>query len=133
MNTIIIELSQVDRERLDKITELLMRQANCAHCGAAAQAFIEKGNEVIQKAKEEAKQVKVEDFPADEPLPFDPPTEEPVAAVSVSDLQKKFVDLAGTGKREEAKAIIKEYAERISLVPEDKRSETMQRLIALEG
>lgn len=50
-----------------------------------------------------------------------------------AELQQKVVGLVSKGKKEEVKAIIKEYAAKVSEVPEDKVDEVWAKLEKLEG
>lgn len=130
MNNITIELCAEDRARLDRIAEAL--------------DAINKANEPITLTVsglyaecEPDKDGRPEEAPEAEPVQT--PAEEPKAEapkapqVSVAELQAKVVELVSAGKRDEAKAVVNEYAERVSDIPEDKRHEVMQKLAALEG
>ena len=57
----------------------------------------------------------------------------PRPEVKQSDIQQKVVSLSATGKRDAVKAIIKEYALKVSAIPEDKFGEVWAKLTALEG
>ena len=59
--------------------------------------------------------------------------EETVPEVDTATLQSKVVQLVNSGKRDEAKAIILEYASCVSQVPAEKRAEVLARLNKLEG
>lgn len=50
-----------------------------------------------------------------------------------AELQQKVVGLVSKGKKEEVKTIIKEYAAKVSEVPEDKVDEVWAKLDKLEG
>ena len=52
---------------------------------------------------------------------------------STADIQKAVVRLAAAGKKAEVREIVKGYADRVSAIPEDKRTEVLARLSALEG
>lgn len=52
---------------------------------------------------------------------------------SKADVQQKVIALCAAGKKAEVKAIVSEYAERVSLIPDDKADEVMERLNALES
>lgn len=52
---------------------------------------------------------------------------------SVTDVQQKVIALCAAGKKAEVKAIVSEYAERVSAISADKVDEVMERLNALEG
>ena len=72
-----------------------------------------------------------------EPIPEQPAPIEPVPdtrpIVSKADLQKKVVGLCAVGKKAEVRAIVMEYASKVSEIPEDKRNEVWDRLSDLEG
>lgn len=135
MNTITIELSKEDRMLLEDVVGLLGRLV-----GEAGDI-----RNLIQGAA--ATQ------PAPEPVT--PNTSHPVDEVSPhaapAPAEEHFTDAAapkytqadilaivqrliapGSTKRAEAKAIVNDYAVKISAIPEDKYAEVMDRLIALE-
>ena len=120
-NHITIELCEQDRQRLDLIASLLMT-----------------GIEGMKKA--EATEQVVE-HPVDEVSPHAVP--DPVATVSEkenvepeqvnytkADVQALVMKLAapGTGKKDAVKAIVNEYAKKISDIPEEKLNEVMAKL-----
>ena len=49
----------------------------------------------------------------------------------MEDIQKKIVELATSGKKTKARAIVNRYAERVSEIPADKLGEVMAQLNAL--
>ena len=142
MNTlnVTVELCTEDRARLDAILETLRKGPNCDKCVKdVAAAFStpqapknEPQNDEKPQAKENTKSpafVEAEDAP---------PWEEDVPKVAPkhtkADLQQKVVNMVAAGAdKAKVRGIINEYAERVSLVPEDKLDEVMARLEALEG
>lgn len=121
-----IELCEEDRQRLDLIASLLT-------------VGIEK-----QEAKKEpvnmvnpAELLKpVDEHPVDEVSPHAAP--EPVAEpepvnYTKADVQALVLKLAapGTGKKDAVKAIVNEYAKKVSDIPEDKLNEVMAKLTKL--
>lgn len=70
-------------------------------------------------------------FPAAAPEVVEP---EAVKDVPLEQIQKKVVDLCAGGKKAEARAIIKEYGEKVSdLVTSELRAAAWAKLTALEG
>jgi len=61
-------------------------------------------------------------------------TPEPsVPWATMADIQKKVVDLSTAGKKDTVKAIIQQYAPKVSAIPEDKYFEVYKKLTELEG
>ena len=124
MNTITIELCAEDRARLDKILAALENRPSCESCVDTVTALVEaiEENEPAPAAPTEAQQ---EELFKPEPAP--------TVEYKTADIQQKVVSLSAAGKKAEVKAIIQEYAEKVSGVPADKYGEVMARLAALEG
>lgn len=123
MNTITIELCQEDRKRLDDILTALavailkpeeVKQARAEQAPAQEEA----------KAEPEATAPQPEESPAE-------PTEWP--PVTRADIQQMVVNLSAAGKKDAVKAIVTEYAPRVSGIPEDKFVEVWQKLTSIEG
>lgn len=124
-----IELCAEDRARLDNILEALR--------GAAVVPCVE-----AEKVTNTEKAAKIAPAPA-EPAPVETATPEPakeepkqaetVPEVTAAELQSKVVQLVGAGKKNEARAIVTEYAKSVSEIPAEKRAEVLKRLNALEG
>lgn len=160
-NTITIELCQEDRARLDRLAEALERKT-CDKCVAGVADIMNKACEAIEKnaQKPEADPVqqklaetisKAQESPKNAPgeakaetLTTTPPEEEkPTAAepdqpatkktVGKAELKNKYITLANSGKRDEARNIIFGYATKITDIPEDKIAECYKKLVALEG
>lgn len=130
MNHITIELCQEDRARLDAILAALQS------CGTPYAATLESTTEEapVEVAQELQDEPVAE--PDAEPTPEaeQPTVAEPAApAVSLSDIQKKVVDLSVAGKKDQVREIIKAYATKVSAIPADKVGEVWQKLTALEG
>lgn len=134
-NIITIEFCAEDRARLDRLAAAL---ENARTPKIIAEETIdtladygtpETATETPQKADE------ADGVQTTQPETETPKTaEKPAApAVSVEDLRSKYMSLATTPKRDEARAIIKAYAEKISDIAEDKRAEVLEKLTALEG
>lgn len=111
MNTITIELCGEDRARLDRILAALEELGK--------PVYEVEDIEVLAPAKEEP-EVSAE-------------PEKPKA--TKADVQAMVQKLATptSGKRDEVKRIVNEYAPRVSGIPEDKLDEVMQRLTDLGG
>lgn len=140
MNKIVIELCAEDRARLDNILEALKE---------GAKSSIEKAGESMKAMAESVKQLadtateveKIEPKAAEPVEPKETPKEEPKAEpaqtdapeVTAAELQSKVVNLVRSGKKDEARAIVMEYAENVSAIPAEKRAEVLERLNALEG
>lgn len=133
-----IELCADDRARLDKILEALsgLQQPNCHSCVENAVGMTRGLAELAEKAT--APEPVNDPEPTEEPeLAEEPePTEEPAEApkYTKADVQAIVQRLAAptSKKREQAKAIVKEYAVKISAIPADKYDEVMGKLIELD-
>lgn len=130
-NEIKVEMSlcQEDRDRLDKIIELLTPQELLVAVEREPVKEIDQPAEKAPQSEQEAP------APWDKDAPDLPGVAEEAPAVKYSkeDVQQKVVSLAAAGKKPEVKEIVEAYAERVSLIPEDKLDEVMDKLIALEG
>lgn len=131
-----IKFCKEDRDRLDKIIEALTPQELLVGEIIATQTGepepVKEQSQPVEKASESEPEAPA---PWDKDAP-DPPgvaEEAPAVKHSKEDVQQKVVSLAAAGKKAEVKAIVNEYAERVSLIPDDKLDEVMSRLIALEG
>lgn len=111
MNTITIEICAEDRARLDSILEQL-RQLN-----QMPAVF-----DVTPQEKKQKTATKQE------------PKQESAPTIQLTDLQTLVQELAapGSGKRDKVKALVKGYAERVSLIPQDKWPEVYEALTALK-
>ena len=148
MNKITIELCAEDRERIDRLTTALEARLsqvdelqNLRYVEACEQATAPA--ETPEKAAE-AKPL-TDTHPIEESLPWgtseaEAPQEkapEPVQpkapAVKRADVQQKVIALVNTGKKAEAREIVKGYANSVTDIPEDKLAEVLEKLNALEG
>lgn len=130
-NEIKVEMSlcQEDRDRLDKIIELLTPQELLVAVEREPVKGIDQPAEKAPQSEQEAP------APWDKDAPDLPGVAEeaPTVKYSKEDVQQKVVSLAAAGKKAEVREIVEAYAERVSLIPEDKLDEVMDKLIALEG
>ena len=144
MNTITIELCAEDRARLDAILAALQKAPNCDKCVKDVAAALStpqapKNEPKNEPQSDEKKEVKENtESPAFVAAEEAPPWEADVPKVAPkhtkADLQQKVVNMVASGAdKAKVRSIINEYAERVSLVPEDKLDEAMARLEALEG
>lgn len=147
MNKIIIELSTEDRARLDRIAELLEAQA-----GGKVKTASKPEIEPMAAKKEEPKaleQAQLGEMPAPElePMTDEELTEafdaaygpeevkkaEPAPEVKLEDIQRLVVKLATSGKKNEARDIVKAYAPSVTQLPADKYGEVYEKLQAIGG
>ena len=127
--TMEINLCKEDRDRLDKIIELLTPQPLLKVVEVEPVKEIDQADEKAPQNEQQAA------APWDKDAPDLPGVAEEPPAVKYSkeDVQQKVVNLAAAGKKAEVKEIVNAYAERVSAIPEDKLDEVMDKLIALEG
>lgn len=149
MNEIIIRLCDEDRARLDRLSQAL-ESRNCERCmnkvsdawmklhdatfetpetPAAAQTNVD-APETAQAQLDEA--AVAADHPVEGVDAFTPVTPKETPTVKMADIQQKVVALSAAGKKTEVKAIVNVYAERVTLLPEDKFVEVYEKLTALE-
>ena len=130
-NHITIELCKEDRKRLDEVVGLLGLLVSDKYDRKTALAAFDNCVE----------QAPVNEHPVDEVSPHavpDPAEQpEPVAEPEVAeanytkaDVQALVLKLAapGTGKKDAVKAIVNEYAKKVSDIPEEKLNEVMAKL-----
>ena len=131
MNTITIELCAEDRARLDKILAALEGRPNCTTC---AQQIVDYVSGATDTEAAEAKMADIPE-PYTEPTPFEEPAPaEPVDFGKLrDDVRQKVVELSANGKKAQVRDIIKAYAANVTTLPDDKLSEVMAKLTALEG
>ena len=158
MNTITIELCAEDRARLDNIAELLgatgrigdalvnlsdvlnqgARDTLTARCLDAVADGIRK---MDAREPQDATTAPEPEAPKnDTPAPVEPaqetpaPAAEPVKVPTTEELQAIVQELAAPGspKRAAVRDLVRSYAERVSLIHEDTRSEALQRLQELK-
>ena len=122
-NHITIEFCQEDRKRIDELIGLAAWITGALKDMAAAAQPAETAEPVNE-------------HPADAVIPFttpEPAAEPEQVNYTKDDIQALVMKLAApnTGKKEAARAIVYEYAQRISGIPEDKVNEVMARLLKL--
>ena len=127
MNTITmtVELCAEDRARLDSILEQLKQLTPMSVvCDVTPQQSTTEQSTTEQTAP--AKEPEQESATA--------PAQESKPTIKLADLQALVQELAapGSGKRDKVKALVKGYAERVSLIPEDKWPEVYAALTALK-
>lgn len=155
-NTIVIELCAEDRARLDRLAEALERKT-CDKCVTTAMECMKVTQpntepdpiaEAARKAlglagttespvepQEEAEAPTLTTTPPEEEKPTaEEPTAEPAApTVDRADLRAKVIELSAKGLKEQVRDIVREYAQTVTAVPEDKVTECYMKLVALEG
>ena len=123
-NHITIELCKEDRQRLDEVIGFLgLIVGQKYSTPESALAAFDKG--IIQ--------MPVNEHPVDEVSPHaapEPAAEPEQVNYTKADIQALVMKLAapGTGKKEAVKAIVNEYAKKISDIPEEKLNEVMAKL-----
>lgn len=128
-NHIIIELCKEDRQRLDEVIGFLGLIVGQKYSKQEALAVLD------QAEKPEP----VNEHPVDEVSPHAQPEPvgiskkenvEPEVNYTKADVQALVMKLAapGTGKKDAVKAIVNEYAKKISDIPEEKLNEVMAKL-----
>ena len=143
MNCITIELCPEDRARLDRLAEALERYPHkcesCAKGVADTVAAVVKATQetnTAEKAQEQPTEPTKDDTPATAPATEEKPAGKTEQAVTLAQIQQKVVQLAAgadAAKKAAVRAIIHDYAEKVSDLPEDKWSEVWERLTAMEG
>ena len=116
MNTITIELCEQDRERLDRIADLLDVMLD------------------VHKAEPKPATTPEQDIEAAVPFDTKPEPVKPQPEITLADIRKKVQALAApsTGKNSAVKEIINHFAPRVSDIPPERYTEVMQLLTALE-
>jgi cell division septation protein DedD len=117
--TVTVELCAEDRARLDNILEALTRQER------PAEHPVETFAEALQAPETTT--------PTEPEKPAVAEAEPEAPAVTRDELQAFVLQLCAAGKNTEARAIVREYAARVSLIPEDKLAEAMTKLRKLGG
>lgn len=131
------ELCAEDRARLDKLTAALEQLAPITVQVADIPLDIMPTNNGIGLGKmadteDHGDFVEIVTEPEETEAPAAP--EEPAAPQHTkAELQPKVVSLGSAGKKEEVKEIIKQYAAKVSDIPEDKVDEVWAKLEQLEG
>lgn len=137
--TVITELCQEDRARLDRLIAALEgHKPACDKCVDTVAAALTQ--QTPAEPPTAAAQPQEDTHPLNDPSPFPEPQEQPAEqaapAVTLDMIQTKVRQLA-TGpdktKKEKVREIVNDYAQKVSDLPEDKLPEVWSRLIALEG
>lgn len=136
-----VNLSQEDRARLDAILATLQDlKPNCHSCVESA-VFMTKNlaERAAAPAPNQERTKNAAEHPVEEAIPHAAP--EPAAEPAPAEPQYTQADILavvqrligpGSTKREQAKAIVNDYATKISAIPAEKYNEVMDRLITLE-
>ena len=124
MNTITIELCQEDRNRLDTLIAVALELANKHMTEMAPVAPYE--------AADAAPEVAAVTTPPEPEKPVEAAQEAVAPKYKMTDVQQLVVSLSAAGKKDQVREIVKAYAERVTLIPEDKFGEVMDKLNALE-
>ena len=121
-NHITIELCKEDRQRLDEVIGFLGLIVGQKYSQQEALAVLEQTEQPAP----------VNEHPVDEVSPHvvPEPVAEPEANYTKEDVQALVLKLAapGTGKKDAVKAIVNEYAKKVSDIPEEKLNEVMAKL-----
>ena len=138
------ELCAEDRARLDKLTAALEQlapitvQTDETVLNIMTEGI---GPDNLAETKDHGDFVEIVTEPEEPETPATPEEpetpatpEEPAAPQHTSaEISQKVAILVSAGKKEAVKAIIKEYAAKVSAIPEDKVDEVWSKLNALEG
>ena len=122
-NYITIELCKEDRQRLDEVIGFLGLLVGEKYSKQEALAVLEQNEQPAP----------VNEHPVDEVSPHaapEPAAEPEQVNYTKADVQALVMKLAapGTGKKDAVKAIVNEYAKKISDIPEEKLNEVMAKL-----
>jgi hypothetical protein len=140
--TITTELCAEDRARIDKLTAALedlvgvYKGPTLEMVGTPFQAVKSEETAPAEPMYEEGTGVNdlgfipIETDEEDEP---EAPQETATPQHTAAELQQKVVGIVSKGKKEEVKEIIKQYAAKVSEIPEDKIDEVWAKLDKLEG
>lgn len=142
---IITELCAEDRARVDRLTAALEAlQPTTVHMDdpiqkALKEQLAKSTQAPTQSPVEPAGEAKAETPATPQPEPEAATVAEPTPvaeekpAPTTAELQQKVIALVNKGKKAEVAAIVKSYAATVSGIPEDKRTECLDKLNALEG
>jgi len=137
MNKIIIELTEGDQARLDRLAAALDKLADAYNAVTTTSAVIDtpapqtpaEPPSVTAAAPEAPAPVNNTPEPV---KPAESRTEPPTAKqYSKADVQSRVVALCGKGYKAEVKAIVNDYAPNVSGIPADKYAEVVARLDGL--
>lgn len=149
-NLITIELCAEDRARIDKLTDFLEKriaQVDEIYLknieNRVRFEMCEKEDERLMAEAEPAETTQPEETPTpkEEPAqeaetatePSNKPTKATALQVTIEDIRSKVLELTGAGKRDEVRALVKAYADKVTDIPEGKRAEVLKKLTKLEG
>ena len=132
---VITELCAEDRARIDKLTAAIERMAEdmeppviaLAGTPFEAEPPAEVAFDILKEGTGVAMGTIAEEAPADEP------EEKEVPEHTQAELQQKVISLVSSGKKDEVKAVIEQYAPRVSAIPAEKINEVWDKLTELEG
>lgn len=141
-NRITIELCAEDRARLDRLAEALEKSThNCEACVKSALEWKESQQDPIQQAvaatlaKVNTPTEEPTEAPTTEAAQIDIPAAEEKPTITQDQLQQKVMQLAAANNgalKAKVREIVNTYAQKVSDVPEDKRTEVWDKLTALE-
>ena len=159
---ITVQLCDEDRARLDKIIERLSTintHPDCSQCVKDVAKTIDLANAAINEQDEVQKKLaeviartetakntqdapeaptptenstEVENEARAEPAEATQAQEAPKPSVTMAMLTSKAITLSAAGKKDQVRAIVHDYAQTVSALPEDKWDEVYKRLTALE-
>ena len=129
-NTITIELCAEDRARLDRLAEALERKA-CDKCVENVVEYFKTAKNDIQE--QEASEAVTEPVCNEKASEKEFEALETSKTVDRSELRSKVIELSAKGLKEQARDIVRAYAQTVTAVPEDKVTECYMKLVALEG
>lgn len=153
-NHITIELCANDQARIDKLIDRLEAVANLTTCLIDAikpptytvevpkkietDELTKKLQAVVDRAKNAAEATEAQTLTTTPPKEETPTAAEeakptPAKTVTRNELGAKVRELMTKGFKEETKAIVRDYAQTVPGVPDDKVTECYKRLVALEG
>jgi hypothetical protein len=132
-NRITIELCMEDRQRLDDITGLLA--SLYSELKSNQPETVQIPHLAMTQAEDGTVKLVDLDHPVDAVAPHSDPEPQEEPKYTHKDILAKVQKLAapGSAKRLAAKAVVTEYAEKVSGIPAEKCDEVMAKLIELEG
>lgn len=138
MNKIIIELTEGDQTRLDRLSAALDRMAAAYEAMTQGTVLIDSPAAPAAEAPSAPAQAQQAHAPAsDTPEPVKPAESSTAAPAATqytkADVQGLVVQLCTQGKKAEVKAVVNEYAPNVSGIPADKYGEVVAKLKTLEG
>jgi hypothetical protein len=146
MNNINIttELCAEDRARIDRLTAAVEDLVNTIKPPVIKMASFEEMAEALAHSPSYTNNRCPGGGPAEAPTepetapeevgaPAEEPDVKEVPEHTKAELQQKVISLVTAGKKDEVKAIIEQYAERVSAIPDEKINEVWDKLTKLEG